>query len=285
VDTLLCGALDSDPSACLNSALAARYPIELAAGMTVIGRLTRARRAAVIVDAHIPASWFPGIRKFCAISAIAVEPIINDYPQADPTLMVYALLGRRLRPGRLPTDQGVVLIDAAAAVAVGRYALLEERMLHTPLVVRDHVANQSFYLTVPVGALLSEVFQRIALGTQGRLTHVGDLLRNVRVSSDSIIGGGELMFHSTYLPAPVNPSPCIRCGWCVDSCPTRVQPAIALEASQREDVDLAEHAGIEACIECGICSYVCPSQLPLLEGIRRMKVTLKDAHGDSAQPA
>jgi Na+-translocating ferredoxin:NAD+ oxidoreductase subunit C len=34
---------------------------------------------------------------------------------------------------------------------------------------------------------------------------------------------------------------------------------------------LAEKYGIEACIECGICSYVCPSNLPLLEGIRRLK--------------
>ena len=66
------------------------------------------------------------------------------------------------------------------------------------------------------------------------------------------------------------PGACLRCGWCADSCPTRVHPAGILEASQFDDPELAERSGLEACIECGICAYVCPSELPLLQGIRAM---------------
>jgi electron transport complex protein RnfC len=268
---VLCSALDVDPGACLNSALAARFPLEIASAVTVIGKLTRARRAAVIADTRVPSSWYSTLRRAAAATGIRVDAIINDYPQADPTLMLYTLLDRRLRPGRPPTDQGVVLIDASAALAIGRLVLLSEPMLQTPIVMRDHANNRSCYQTVPVGMTVGEICQRLGIQWKNRVHRGGDLLRDIQIQPDAVVGGGELIFHVSNASPSINPSPCIRCGWCVDACPTRVQPAAVLEACQRNDIDLAERAGIEACIECGVCSYVCPSQLPLLEGIRKMK--------------
>jgi len=118
---------------------------------------------------------------------------------------------------------------------------------------------------------VGEICQRLGIQWKNRVHRGGDLLRDIQIQPDAVVGGGELIFHVSNASPAINPSPCIRCGWCVDACPTRVQPAAVLEACQRNDIDLAERAGIEACIECGVCSYVCPSQLPLLEGIRKMK--------------
>ena len=49
-------------------------------------------------------------------------------------MLLYTLLGAT-RPGRLPTEQGVLVLDAAAAIAIGRFALLNEPMLQSPMVV------------------------------------------------------------------------------------------------------------------------------------------------------
>jgi len=59
-----------------------------------------------------------------------------------------------------------------------------------------------------------------------------------------------------------------------------VQPANVLDAAQRDDLDVAQRAGVEACIECGICSYVCPSKLPLLQGLRSMRRKLAEDAAD-----
>ena len=99
----------------------------------------------------------------------------------------------------------------------------------------------------------------------------GDLLSDLPVACDAVLAGGELTLHVLPERAAVVPDPCIRCGWCVHTCPTSVQPAGLLEAAQLGDRDLAEHYGLGACIECGICNYVCPSRLPLLEGIRTLR--------------
>jgi electron transport complex protein RnfC len=239
--------------------------------MLLLSRLTQAEAAAVVVDRRLPAGWWGRLQAGCAAIQAVLRPMVNDYPQADPSLLLYTLLDRRLRPGRLPTEQGVVLLDAAAAVLIGREALLGEPMTHTPLVIRDHGLRRSEYVVAPIGMAVTELLDRLDLPWQHGLLRAGDLLRDVRLSMQTLVGGGELVLHLSAPPPHVNPAPCIRCGWCVDACPTRVHPAAALEAAQRHDSALAERAGIEACIECGICSYVCPSLLPLLEGIRLIR--------------
>ena len=123
----------------------------------------------------------------------------------------------------------------------------------------------------PVAMNVGELLHALGENDTDVLIRGGDLLRDHIVSRDAIVSAGELVLHTSDPEPDINPDACIRCAWCIEACPTRVQPAVILEAAQRDDAELAERAGIESCIECGICSYVCPSKLPLLEGIRVMK--------------
>jgi len=271
IDTILCGVLDVDPTACLNAALAAQYPLELVAGVGLLAAVFRAPRALLALDAAIPPSWTAGLRR-AGRSNMRIVSLANVYPQADPTLMLYTLLGRRLRPERLPTEQGAILLDAAAAVAVGRVALSGATSISAPLVVRDHLLRQSFFVFAPAGMELADVLRQTRCGSRSSLIRAGDMLRDVRAAPESIVAvGTENVVHVSQMEPLNNPDPCTRCGWCIDACPTRVQPAGVLEAAQRSDIVLADNYGVEACIECGVCSYVCPSRLPLLPAMQSMR--------------
>lgn len=271
IDTVLCSVLDVDPSACVNSAVAAQFPLEVAAGILLMGKITNARRVACVTDATVPSAWLTKLRKACSGIGARYESIINEYPQAEPTLLLYSMLGRRLRPGRLPSELGVLLFDAPAAAALGRCALSNAPMTQVPIVVCDRVVGQSHYVLAETGIALRALFEKLGLPVANRTIRGGDFLRDEEVNPDTSLGTGELVLYSAWPEAAVNPSPCTRCGWCADACPTRVYPAGVLEAAQHEDMDLAARSGVESCIECGICSYVCPSKLPLLAGLRSMK--------------
>lgn len=241
----------------------------------LISRLVGASQTIFCVDQRLPANWWNEIRARAGNAPARLLTMANDYPQADPTLLLYTVLNRRLKPGGLPTEQNAVVLDGAAALAIGRYFLADEAMTYTPLAVRDHARKLSHFAFAPIGMTLGDLLRSLGQSDSQTLIRGGDLLREILLTPETTIGPGELVVHTSDSEPDINPEACIRCGWCIEACPTRVQPAVILEAAQRDDLDMAERAGIEACIECGICSYVCPSKLPLLDGIRVMKARHK----------
>jgi electron transport complex protein RnfC len=270
IDTLICSVLDTDAGLRLNAALAAREPDQVADGAALLAQICGVRRAMIVMEAYATPAWSSPIRQAAKRAGLEVLDVINEYPQSDPTLMLFSLRRRRLRPGQLPTTQGVLLLDAAAALAVGR-AAMGQAALSTPLGVHDHFHRRAHFLDVPVGMLLGDVLDALEIATDSAMLRSGDLLRDLRLSRDCVIGGEELAIHVTAPEPELNPDPCMRCGWCLETCPTLLYPAMALEAAQRNDATMARRAGIDSCIECGLCSYVCPSKLPLLDSIRRMR--------------
>ncbi|MGD0541689.1 MAG: 4Fe-4S dicluster domain-containing protein [Tepidisphaeraceae bacterium] len=270
IDTVVCTALDSDAGMRLNGSLVARFGNDVAEGTALLARITRASRSILAVEAEAHPAWAVPWWEAGRAAKLEVVELANDYPQADPTLMVYSLTNRRLRPGNLPTTQGVLVVDAAAAWAIGQTAR-GLAMLSSPLAVHDHLRRRSHYLDVAVGTPLQYVLEKISGWEEGFVVRGGDLLRDLRLRIDAVIGGGELTIHLTGPEVDVIPEPCIRCAWCMEACPTLVYPASVLEGAQRRELRLAQRAGLEACIECGVCAHVCPSRLPILDAIRDIR--------------
>jgi Na+-translocating ferredoxin:NAD+ oxidoreductase subunit C len=267
LDTVLCNALDIDPALPLNATLAAECPAELLAGVALLARLVGAERTWLVHDAGADLS--AATPDLARAAYVRLVPARGDYPQAHPTLLLHRHAERALRPGELPTRRGVLLLDAAAAVAVGRRFLYGEPMLSVPLAAYDATTRTGRLLVAPLGTSLAELLGATGTPVTGRAFCGGGPMRDLRLPGDAVVSAGsELTVYAMRLRPDDRAEPCLRCGWCLDQCPTHVHPAGILEAAQRDDRGLAQRHGLHACIECGICSYVCPSHLPLLTGIR-----------------
>lgn len=271
VDTILCNLLDADPPLRLAAMSAAHAPERLVAAMALLRGVCGASSAAIAVDQSMPASWLAGLRSAARPRRVRIIGLINDYPQSDPTMLLHRLSQRRLRPNRLPVEQGMVLFDGPAAVAMGRWLVDGLPMTTVPVAVFDHVRQEQHYVHVPMGIPVDRLLSSLEIDTQHTTLRAGGLLRDIALGGDHVIAWGELNLHVLGREALPPADPCIRCGWCVQGCPTRIQPAGLLDAAQRQDLALADRYGLESCIECGICTWVCPSHLPLLEGIRVLK--------------
>jgi electron transport complex protein RnfC len=67
------------------------------------------------------------------------------------------------------------------------------------------------------------------------------------------------------------PTPCVRCGKCVDACPMLLHPLYLAQYGERNMVEQSEEYGALDCRECGACTYVCPAHRPLTQAIRLAK--------------
>ena len=276
LDTILCNGLDATGESDLVATVLRSHGDAVMAGLSAVAKAVGVNRIWLAADTRVATAAQPAIRRFAASGArpaVKIIDIPNDYPQADPTLLVYAILKRCLRPGRLPTDVNVIILDASAAAAVGRRVTTGQPVLDVTVEVRESDREACSVRTVAVGTPLSYLLEQLWLKPKRLTLRAGAALRDIRVSPDAVIDGvGELSIEVGPLSPLINPDPCIRCGWCVEACPVQIQPAGILEAAQDNDLRAARWYGMGSCIECGICSYVCPSRLPLLPAIRQLKL-------------
>ncbi len=309
-EAVLCSCLEPDPLLPLQYEWAARHPRAFRDGLRLVSNLTGAKFASVAVastkhrrftralrrveegasdamveplaDAEVAqAEALDGKEKeepaeAVEVGRIRLVPVLNAYPQADPVLLTHTLAARRLTPDALPTQAGVIVLDAVAAVALGRLVHGCGVIRREPVGIRDHRQDLGVVAEVWRGSRLADVLLFLGRISRDPELHpdepdrvrllAGDYLRGREATCGDVIGNGELIFHRLPTTRPAEASPCIRCGWCQDICPTSMIPVGLLDAevtTGKTRLKLAQRYGAASCIGCGLCDHVCPSNLPL----------------------
>lgn len=271
IDSVICDLLDEAPEVLLHDRLALVYPVELSAGILALSRAARAKTVTAVLAAFADSGSWDALRRASAGTELKLQPLADHYPQSHPALLIHELTGRHCRPRRLPSDLGVLVVGAATAIAIGRCLLHSAPMLEAPVAVRDRLAGQTHWLSVPIGMTWGNVLGGIGIPPSQVELRGGNPIREARLSMDSVVSGGETAVTAVPRARARNPDPCIRCAWCVEGCPVHISPVALLEAAQQDDPYLADQYSLDACIECGICTYVCPSNLEILSGIRTLR--------------
>lgn len=268
---VLCGAIDLDPALPLQRTLASEKALDIAAGAAAIGKLVGTNRVLLAVPEDMTSEGVAALREAARASSVRLFPLLEQYPLAQPSLLVRRTTGRRVPPGKLPTDAGVLMLDAPAAMAVGRCLLHSEPMRQVPVGIYDETNARGHLFWVPAGTRLGDVLAAAEVPGESTELWAGHVLRHIPIDRAAIVGTGELTVFASTPRRPEAPSACLRCGWCVEACPVNIHPAGLLDAAQQNDPQIAEQYGLRSCVDCGICSYVCPSRLPLLGSIREMR--------------
>ncbi len=211
-------------------------------------------------------------------SMIDVQVLKTKYPQGGEKQLVYAITGKEIPTGKLPSDVGCVIFNAETCSAI--YHAVVDGM---PLISR--------VVTVDGDCIANPKNIRVALGTsyQDIIDYCGGLVRE----PEKIINGGPMMGAAQWdLSATVTKGTsallflsekhtkdytpaCIHCGRCVSVCPMRLMPVYLAEYTKAGKLDMCEKHNIMSCIECGCCTYICPGNVPIVQYIREAKDKIK----------
>ena len=258
IDTIICNLLDLDPAVPVQAMLATRWATEVVAGVRDrkpdrggpklaggAGRPSRSvcRQIAGSDSRHRRAAGSAG-KPLSAGAPVVAHPRADG--EAGP---VWDDAGRAghcaVRCGGGDGDRQFGAEYCAP-------------MLDLPVGIFDQTTRKSHFLLAPVGTPVEHLLEQAGVSAEQAILSSGTPLHEHALGGDCVMGGGELTIYASP-PGRVNPEPCIRCGWCVEACPVRIQPAALLEAAQQGNKATAEEFGLAACVECGICSFVCPS--------------------------
>jgi len=212
----------------------------------------------------------------------------NFYPAGDEQMIVYEVTGRRVPPGGLPLDVGVVVSNAATLLCVAD-ALAGRPFTHKYLTVAGDVARPCV-VRAPIGIALPECLAAAGESVDPTACYIlgGPMMgtychgREIasQVVTKTISGVLVLRENAAACAATVDlakilnraRSVCIQCRYCTDLCPRylvghplephRIMRKLSLSGDVGdllEDPDLRNAA---LCCECGICeNYACPMGL------------------------
>ena len=211
--------------------------------------------------------------KAAATEGIEVYALPAKYPQGFEKMLIYALTGRKVPNGALPSAAKCVVLNVATCAALSDAVREGKPLIERIVTIAGRVANPCNF--------------RVRVGTQllDLIDQAGGMTDGVR----KLIAGGAMMGHAmSTLQTPITKtfgaflalgdeavspeeSACIRCGRCIRACPMGLMPAKLDALSRCGDIDGAVAAGVMNCMECGSCTYACPAKRELTQSCRVAK--------------
>ncbi len=214
-------------------------------------------------------------------SNIKIMALKSKYPQGAEKMMVQSATGRKIPPGKLPSDVGCVLINVASVAFIQRYIETGKPLVSRSVTVDGSAIHTPKNVRVPIGTSISDII---------------DFCGGFKAEPFKILSGGPMMgaaIIGTDLPLlkqnnailafaegtfKVKPErDCIRCGRCAQVCPMSLMPTLIARYAKSKEADKLTDSGVMVCMECGSCSYVCPAGLPLVQHMRLAKSIIREA--------
>lgn len=206
---------------------------------------------------------------------LEVAELQTKYPQGGEKSLIYAVTKREVPSGGLPMDVGAVVQNIGTVSALADAITTGMPVVERVVTITGSAVKEPKNLLVKIGTKFEDVIDQCGGYTEdlGKLINGGPMMGISQYTDQvPVIKGtsGILILNNEDAQKP-EPSNCIRCGKCVDICPSGLQPLMISKNSLLRRFEEAEAYNAMDCIECGSCSFICPSKRPLVDAIRVAK--------------
>ena len=278
VDTLILNGAECEPYLTCDHRLMLEFTEGIVRGARYLKQALDAKRIIIGIEDNKP----DAIAAFEPYPDIAVVKLKKQYPMGGEKQLVYSATGRKIRPGKLPADAGVVVQNVATAYAVYEAVEQGKPLYERAVTVTGGAVSDPKNIWTPVGTPLSSLVafcggektapKKIVQG--GPMTGISlpsyDFYTHKTTSGLLLMSAEEVSLSE--------PTPCISCGKCADACPMKLMPMQTdFYAEAGDYAEAAKLGGALNCIECGVCAYVCPARRPLIQSIRKTKQEMRKA--------
>jgi Na+-translocating ferredoxin:NAD+ oxidoreductase subunit C len=271
IDAVIINGCECEPYLTRDYRFMIERPEAVVEGLALIMKALGVQKGTIGIEDNKPEA-VKTLKKFIDHRSIDVVSLKTKYPQGAEKMLIKAVTGKEVPPGKLPLDVGIVIQNTGTAAAIYDAVVYGEPSVTAAMTVTGKGIKEPKNLLVPVGTPLRDVLEFC-----GGLTD----------DAVKLIVGGPMMGIAQYdFSAPVmkatsgivvltedeiNKSvetPCLKCGQCIEVCPLNLIPTKLSRLIQLSRYEEAEDLGITVCMECGTCAYTCPANIPLVQWLR-----------------
>jgi electron transport complex protein RnfC len=270
IEALIINGCECEPYLTCDHRLMVEEPERVVFGTRALMKALGIEKAFIGIETNKPDAIAALEKASAEYPGIEVIPVAYKYPQGSERQLITTITGKQVPANGLPMDVGIVVNNVETAAAVQAAIETGMPLIERVVTVSGEGVKDPQNLLVRIGTPIGEVIAA-AGGFSGtpKQVIIGGPLTGV-AQSDMLVpvtkcNTGILVFNE--LKKTNKPEPCIRCGRCVDACPSYLMPSTLANLSDFGKFDQAVEMGLLACVECGSCSYVCPAHRFLLQSI------------------
>ena len=270
IDTVILNGCECEPYLTCDHRLMIEYPREILEGLKIIMQAVNADRGIIGVEANKTDAISLLEKEIRREPALDLAVLKVKYPQGAEKHLIDAILKRRVPPGKLPLDVGVVVSNIGTAFAIRQAVKRGVPLIERIVTVTGTGIKEPKNLWVRLGTLFADVVYECG---------------GLRGNPEKIVAGGPMMGIAQYtLDVPVikgtsgivilseaeglAEGDCIRCAKCIDACPVSLMPTVIAQHVKHKDWSSVGRYSPFDCMECGACAYVCPAKIPLVQYIK-----------------
>ena len=276
IDTVLLNGCECEPLLTADHRVMLEYADDVIFGLQALLKTTGAKKGVIAIEDDKRDAVGLLESKTAEIADITVVAARTKYPQGAEKMLIKRALGRRVPSGGLPLDVGVVVCNVSTAKAVSDAIQKGLPLIERVVAVTGEKINNPGNYTVRIGASVKEIIDLCGgLNDDNTIVKLGGPMMGVPIDDLNvpIVKGvnGIIAVEATVS----EPSPCIRCGRCVDVCPMELLPLYFPLYVKNENWAGAKEKAANDCIECNCCNQICPSKIKIRQAITQAKAAIK----------
>ena len=275
IDTIILNGAECEPYLTGDHRLMLEEPEAIVFGLKAIKKALGVEKAYIGIENNKMDAVEAVQKAISPEDGIEVAVLQTKYPQGAEKSIIYAITGRSVGTGALPLEVGVVVSNVATSKAIADAIQHGKPVYERVVTVTGRGIVEPKNLMVRIGTPFSELIRQSGgfKGKPGKVISGGPMMGIAQFTLDVPVikgsGGILVLPEEEVKEEPV--LPCIKCGKCLDVCPSRLQPLFISAYALKNDVEKADSYSAMACVECGACSFICPAKRPLSESIRNIK--------------
>ena len=278
IDTIIVNGAECEPYLTSDYRMMLEEPESIVKGLNIILQLFDNAKGVIGIENNKPEAIKLMTELVKDEPRISVCPLKTKYPQGGERSLIYAVTGRKINSSMLPADAGCIVDNVDTVISI--YNAVAKS---TPLIRR--------IISVTGDAITAPQNYSVRIGTN--YEELLEASGGFKTEPEKVISGGPMMGQALFnMKMPVTktssaltclskdevaenaPTACIRCGRCVNVCPSHVIPQMMMDAAERSDIEkFVQFDGMECC-ECGCCTYTCPAKRPLTQAFKEMRKTV-----------
>jgi len=267
IDTLIINGAECEPYLTADYRIMLERPDDILKGTEIIRKVLNLERVVIAIEDNKKDAAELLRGKIKGEKDMEVVVLRTRYPQGSEKQLIFAITGREVPAGGLPFDVGCYVQNVGTAVAVYEAIAFNKPLYERVVTVTGAVKNPGNFL-VPIGTPIKNLIDAAggSLGEIGKVIMGGPMMGLAQKSLEVPVvkGTSGILIQSINDVFIDDPTPCIRCGSCIDVCPMGLLPNLMGWNIKANNLDGAEKLGLMFCIECGSCAYVCPARRPLV---------------------